>query len=43
MHTRATIHRDVKPENVIMAGGRSPVLIDFGLGLDETVSGGESA
>jgi predicted ATPase/class 3 adenylate cyclase len=40
-HTRATIHRDVKPENVIMAGGRSPVLIDFGLGLDETVSGGE--
>ena len=40
-HTRATIHRDVKPENVIMVGARSPVLIDFGLGLDETVSGGE--
>ena len=38
-HARATIHRDVKPENVIMAEGRSPVLIDFGLGLDETVSG----
>ena len=27
-HARATIHRDVKPENVIMADGRSPVLID---------------
>ena len=40
-HARATIHRDVKPENVIMVEGRSPVLIDFGLGLDETVSGGE--
>jgi predicted ATPase/class 3 adenylate cyclase len=41
-HARATIHRDVKPENVIMADGRSPVLIDFGLGLDETVSGSGS-
>ena len=40
-HARATIHRDVKPENVIMADGRSPVLIDFGLGLDETFSGSE--
>ena len=33
-HARATIHRDVKPENVIMADGRGPVLIDFGLGLE---------
>jgi class 3 adenylate cyclase/predicted ATPase len=39
-HSRATIHRDIKPENVILTEGRSPVLIDFGLGLDET-SGSE--
>ena len=39
-HSRATIHRDIKPENVILIDGRSPVLIDFGLGLDDT-SGSE--
>ena len=40
-HARATVHRDVKPENVIIVDGRTPVLIDFGLGLDEHVQSAE--
>ena len=39
-HSRLTVHRDVKPANIILTPDRGPVLVDFGLGLDEAVSGG---
>jgi serine/threonine protein kinase len=39
-HARFTIHRDVKPENILLIAGRSPVLVDFGLALDEAHAGG---
>ena len=38
-HSRLTVHRDVKPANIILTQERGPVLVDFGLGLDEAVSG----
>ncbi len=37
-HSRLTVHRDVKPANIILTSDRGPVLVDFGLGLDEAVS-----
>ncbi len=39
-HSRLTVHRDVKPANVILTPDRGPVLVDFGLGLDEAASSG---
>jgi serine/threonine protein kinase/predicted ATPase len=39
-HSRLIIHRDIKPANIILAGDRGPVLVDFGIGLDEMVAGG---
>jgi serine/threonine protein kinase/tetratricopeptide (TPR) repeat protein len=39
-HSRSIVHRDVKPENIILTPDRGPVLVDFGLGLDEAGAGG---
>lgn len=34
-HAHGTIHRDVKPGNIMMTGNMEPVLLDFGLALSE--------
>ena len=39
-HARLIVHRDVKPANIIVTAERGPVLVDFGLGLDEAGAGG---
>jgi serine/threonine protein kinase/predicted ATPase len=39
-HARSIIHRDVKPANILLTAERAPVLVDFGLGLDEAQAGG---
>jgi serine/threonine protein kinase/tetratricopeptide (TPR) repeat protein len=39
-HANLTIHRDVKPANIIVTANRQPVLVDFGLALDESSAGG---
>ena len=39
-HARLIVHRDVKPANIIITPDRGPVLVDFGLGLDEAGAGG---
>ncbi|HKB36014.1 MAG TPA: protein kinase, partial [Gemmataceae bacterium] len=40
VHTQLVVHRDVKPTNIILTANRAPVLVDFGLALDETQVGG---
>src|SRR5262249_22036340 len=37
---RLIVHRDIKPANIILTTDRAPVLVDFGLGLDEEGAGG---
>jgi serine/threonine protein kinase/predicted ATPase len=39
-HTRLIVHRDIKPANIILTPDRGPVIVDFGLGLDEERAGG---
>ncbi len=39
-HAHLTIHRDIKPANIILTSNREPVLVDFGLALDESSAGG---
>ena len=39
-HARLIIHRDVKPANILFTADLAPVLVDFGLALDETRAGG---
>src|SRR5262249_41350483 len=39
-HAQLTVHRDIKPANVIMSGDDMPVLVDFGLGIDESAAAG---
>ncbi len=33
LHAKGIVHRDVKPDNVVMRGGTAPVLIDLGIAL----------
>jgi class 3 adenylate cyclase/predicted ATPase len=39
-HANLTVHRDVKPANIILTADGTPVLVDFGLGLDESAPAG---
>jgi serine/threonine protein kinase/predicted ATPase len=39
-HARLIVHRDIKPANIILTLERGPVLVDFGLGLDDARAGG---
>ena len=39
-HAHLTVHRDIKPANIILTPDRRPVIVDFGLSLDDTRSGG---
>jgi class 3 adenylate cyclase/predicted ATPase len=38
-HARLIVHRDVKPANILLTAERTPVLVDFGLALDEARAG----
>lgn len=39
-HAQLTVHRDVKPANIILTSSGEPVLVDFGLALDDASAGG---
>ena len=38
-HSQLTVHRDVKPANIILTSTGQPVLVDFGLALDDSSAG----
>ena len=39
-HARSTIHRDIKPGNIILDSQLNPVIVDFGLALSEENAAG---
>ncbi len=39
-HARLIVHRDIKPANILLTADRAPVLVDFGLALDDAGAGG---
>jgi serine/threonine protein kinase/predicted ATPase len=39
-HSHLIVHRDIKPANIILTDQGKPMLIDFGLALDDNRSGG---
>ncbi len=39
-HSLRVVHRDIKPANIILTADAKPILVDFGLGLDESEMGG---
>lgn len=41
-HARLIIHRDVKPANILVGADSTPVLVDFGLALDDNHAGGRA-
>jgi serine/threonine protein kinase/predicted ATPase len=38
-HAQLVVHRDVKPANILLTADYAPVLVDFGLALDEARAG----
>jgi tRNA A-37 threonylcarbamoyl transferase component Bud32 len=44
VHATGVVHRDIKPDNIILRGGAAPALVDFGIALlskgGDTASGG---
>ena len=41
-HAEGIIHRDVKPENILITSQGAPILIDFGIAHQEGVNTGET-